>query len=178
MEVGVVEHMVLQKLRAHEAQGERRAVQGNGVVHAGQLRQQIWQRANVVFVAVCQQDTAQPAGPLAQVRHVRDYQIDPALLLLGELDPCIHEHDITAVFDHRRVLADLTHSPQGDYPHRPTARPRSRCCAVHLIHVVVRCHRRSSSVQYFSMSIVSVRLTSVPHLCYINQVSMHVLITH
>ncbi len=63
-----------------------------------------------------QEDAAEVTQPLQDVADIGNEQIDPALLLVGELATAIEHHDVVAALDGRHVLADLTDATERDYP--------------------------------------------------------------
>ena len=90
------------ELDLDQALGQRRAVDGHV-----KLRQDVRQRADVVFVAVGDDDAADLVLALLQVGDVRDDQVDPQHVLFGEHQAAVDDDDVVGVLDDHHVLADL-----------------------------------------------------------------------
>src|SRR5439155_11277338 len=80
--------------------------------HGRELAQDVRQRPDVVLVAVREDDRLDVRGPLAQVREVRQDQIDPQLVRGREHQPGVHHDDAAVVLDDGHVLADLPQPPE------------------------------------------------------------------
>jgi hypothetical protein len=70
----------------------------------------------MVLVAVGDHDRAQVGEALLDVGHVRDDQVDPALLLFRELAAAVEQDDIPPVLDERHVLADFADAAERNHP--------------------------------------------------------------
>ena len=71
------------------------------------------QRADVILVAVGDDDGPDELFLVPQIAPVGDNVIHPQHVRLGEHDPCIHDQDIAAVFDAHHVLADFAQPSEG-----------------------------------------------------------------
>ncbi len=117
-----------QQLALDEAQRQGAAVDRDrrGV---RDLRQHVGQAADVVLMAMSDDDGPQIPQPLADVADVGDDQVDPALLLLRELAAAVQQDQILSVLDGGHILADLSDPTERNHP-EPVARPsRRKGCA-------------------------------------------------
>ena len=91
---------------------QRRAEDG----HA-RLPEQVGQRADMVLVAVGQEDGAE-AVPLGErVGEVGDHAVDAGQFVgVGEHEPAVDRDEIVAGLDEHHVEADLAEPAQGDQP--------------------------------------------------------------
>ena len=103
--------LVLVELGARHRDGQLAAV-GDGDALLPQLAQQPRQRAEVVLVAVGDHDRLDVVDALAQVREVRQHEVDAHLLGGREAQARVHDHDPPVVLDDGHVLADLAHASQ------------------------------------------------------------------
>ena len=100
--------MLAQALR-DQRQGQSGAVHGHR-----QLAKQIRQRADVVLVAVGQDNRAEPFTPAEHVREIGDDVIDAGQLVVREHEPAIDGDQIFARLDQHHIEADLAETSQGD----------------------------------------------------------------
>ena len=105
----------LAQLCLDEAERQRRAVDRDRRPRL-QLRQDVGQPADVVLVAVGDDDRPQVAQPLLDVADVGDDQVDSALLLLRELAAAVEQDQVALVLDGGHVLADLADPAERDHP--------------------------------------------------------------
>ncbi len=98
----------LLELAPDEPQGELRAVHRNV-----ELPQDVRQGADVVLVAVGEDDALELVLVLPEVGEVGKDQVDPGHLLVRERHPGVDEDDPALLPDGRHVLADLPQSSQG-----------------------------------------------------------------
>ena len=103
--------LVLVELGARHGDRELAAV-GHGDARLPQLAQQPRQAAEVVLVAVRDDDGLDVLDPRAQVREVGQHEVDAELLRGREAQPGVDQHDPALVLDDRHVLADLAHASQ------------------------------------------------------------------
>ena len=110
LEVGLAQ-LVLVELRARHRDRELAAVDDR---HArlAQLAQHPRQRAEVVLVAVGDDDRLDVVDPLAQVAEVGQHEVDAHHLGGREAQPAVHDDDPAVVLDDRHVLADLAQPPE------------------------------------------------------------------
>ena len=94
----------------HQRQRKRRAVYRDV-----DFRQEVRHRANVIFVAVRQDDGAHVLLVLLEERQVRHHQVDAQQFGPGEHHPAIDHYDVFAVTDGGHVHPELAQSAQGDY---------------------------------------------------------------
>ncbi len=88
------------------------------------LAHQVRQRADVILVAVRQDDGAQRAGRVAQVAEVGQHEIDAHHLVAREAEPGVDQDALAVLLDHGHVLADLAEAAERDDP--DGASPRHR----------------------------------------------------
>ena len=110
----VVVELVLLDLDAQQAAGQRGGVDR----HAREVRQDVGQAADVVLVGMGDQEGPDLLAVLAQVGDVRDDEVDPEHLLVGEHESTVDDDDVVAVLEDVHVLADLPHASEGDDPER------------------------------------------------------------
>src|SRR5207247_885601 len=79
------------------------------------------QPADVVLVAVRQDNAAQAVRVGAHVGNVGHEQVHARLILAGKGHARVDQYEVVAVLQERAILADLANSPQGD--HLEQARP-------------------------------------------------------
>ena len=108
-EAGLAQELVLFELGLHQAQGQPRAVDRDV-----QLAEHVGQRADMVLVAMGEDDAANPVFPLHEVGDVGYDQVDPRHLILGEHDTRVDDQDLALALDDRHVLADLAQPAQRD----------------------------------------------------------------
>ena len=101
--------VVLLELDADEAAGQRRAVDRR--VDAAQ---DVGQAADVVLVAVGDEDGPQLVAVLLDVGDVRDDEVDAEHLLFGEHEAGVDDDHVVAVLEQHHVLADLAETAEGD----------------------------------------------------------------
>ena len=99
---------MLAELVAQDAEGQSGPEDRD--VEAGQ---DVRERADVVLVAVGEDDAAHPLATLDQPAHIGDHQVDAEHLGLGEHQAGVDDHDVLAAFDREEVAADLTEPPEG-----------------------------------------------------------------
>ena len=103
----------LLELVAHEAEGQRHAVDWN-VEPFDQERH----RADVVFVAVREEDRAQLRRLLEEVRHVRDDDVHSERGRVGKHHPAVDGDGRALVLVHHEVHADLAEATEGNEAQR------------------------------------------------------------
>ena len=123
----VVAHAVLVELRLDQAERQPRAPD---LGHAD-LAHEVRQRADVILVAVRQDDRSQRAGRIAQVAEVGQHEVDAQHLVAREAETRVDQDPLAILLDHGHVLADLAETAEGDdandadviawpsRPHRP-----------------------------------------------------------
>ena len=102
------EPVLLQSLR-HERQGQGRAVHGHR-----RLAQQVRECADVILVAVGQDDRAERFTPAEHVREIGDDVVDPGELVVGEHESAVDRDQVLAGLDQHHVEADLAETSQGN----------------------------------------------------------------
>src|SRR5690606_29486253 len=110
-QAGQVGDLCFFELGAYEGERQRRAVDcdwGN----VFELREDVRDGADVVLVAVGNQEAAQPAAVILKIADVRDNQVDSAHLLFGELAAAIDHNHVAAILDDHHALADFAAAPQ------------------------------------------------------------------
>ena len=99
----------LLQLVVHEGHGQVRAVDGHG-----ELLQGVGHGADMVLVAVGDDEALQLLPVLLQIGHVRDHHVDARHIVVREGKAAVDDHDVLSVFQERHILSDLAQSPQGD----------------------------------------------------------------
>ena len=100
--------MLPQSLR-DERQGQGRAVHGHR-----HLPQEVRQGADVILVAVREDDGAEPLAPAAHVREIGNDVIDAGQLVVREHEPAVDRDQVLAGLDQHHVEADLAETSEGD----------------------------------------------------------------
>ncbi len=92
-----------------EPQGEGRAEEGRSDVP-----QDKGEGADVVFVAVGEDDAADLLPVLTEIGDVGDDDVDPQHVRFGKHEAAVHHDDVVSVLKDGHVHPDLPHSTQGD----------------------------------------------------------------
>ena len=71
-------------------------------------------RANVVFVTVCDDHADDVVEPICDPREIREDEVDAGLVDLGEEDTAVDDEELALVFEDVHVTADLAQTSQGD----------------------------------------------------------------
>ena len=100
---------MLLELRADEADGERATVDRRR--HAGFAKDER-QRANVVLVAMRENDRLDVVGAIAQVREIRQHEVDSKHVGGWKHQPGIDHDDAAVGLDDSHVLADLAEATE------------------------------------------------------------------
>ena len=108
-EVGVVEEAMLFELAFDVGEGELRAVDGN--FKGGE---DPWQAADVILVAVREQDGSDLGAVLNEVADVGDDDIDAEQLFFREHEAGVDDEDVVSPFDRHAVHAELAETAQRD----------------------------------------------------------------
>jgi hypothetical protein len=103
---------VLVELRLHEPERQ------SGRPHFGHadLAQQVRQGADVVFVAVGQDDDADVRGAVSQIGEIREDEVDAEVLVARKGETRVDQHEIAAALDDGQVLTDLAEAAQRHDP--------------------------------------------------------------
>ena len=130
LQVDALAGAALLELDAYHALRQQAGVEG----HVVQLRQQVGQGADVVFVAVGDDDAAHLVLVLHHVAHVRDDQVDTQHVLFGEHQAGVDDEDVITVLQRHHVLADLAQPAEGYHlqfrlAHIIEPQNRLSCCA-------------------------------------------------
>ena len=104
-----LEQAVLVELRLGEGQREAAAVDRHVDV-----AQHVGERAEMVFVAVGDEEGEHVVAALAQEGDVGQDEVDAQHLVAREGQPAVDHDDLAAVLDGRHVLADLAHPAERD----------------------------------------------------------------
>ena len=100
--------------RAEQPARQRRGVDR----HSWEIRQHVGETADVILMGVGDQEGPNLLAVLAQVGDVRDDEVYPEHLFVGEHEAAVDHDDVVAVLEDVHVLADLPHASQGDDPER------------------------------------------------------------
>ena len=109
-----VAQLVLIELGARHRDRQSAAVHRRHV-RVGELAQDERERAEMVLVAVRDDDRLDVPGPLAQVGEVGQHEVDADHLRGREAQPHVDHDDAAVMLDDRHVLADLSQPPQGQH---------------------------------------------------------------
>ena len=108
-ELDLIGQAVLLQLEPDEAGGHTGGVDGRiDVPH------QVGDAADVVLVAVGDEDGPDPVPVLDEVGEVGDDHVDAVHVIVGEAHSCVHHNDVAAVLVHGEVLADLVQTAKGN----------------------------------------------------------------
>ncbi len=99
----------LLELVFYEGHGQVRAVHG-GV----ELLQGIGHGADMVLVAMGDDEASELLPVLLQIGHIRDYHVDARHVVVRERQTAVDDDDVLPVFEEGHILSDLAHAPQGD----------------------------------------------------------------
>ena len=108
-ELGGLHQLVLLQLQLDEAGGEAGAVDGHV-----DLLEDVGNGADVVLVAVGDEQAPDPGFVLDEIRHIGDHAVDAVHVITGEGHTAVHYDDLAAVFIGGHVLADLVETAKGD----------------------------------------------------------------
>ncbi len=120
-----VAQAVLVELRACH-RGRQRACVDRCVELAAELAQHPRQRAEVVLVAVRDDDRLDVGGALAQIAEVGQHEVDADHLGGREAQPDVDHDDPAVVLDDRHVLADLAEAAERQHAQRHAPAPPRR----------------------------------------------------
>ena len=101
--------MVLLQLELDDARRQARGMDG-----AVELLHGVGNAADMVLVAVRQEQAADLLLVLHKIGHVRNDQIDAVHVVLGEAEAAVHDDDVLAVFQNGDILADLIETAKRD----------------------------------------------------------------
>ena len=97
--------LILEQLDGHAAAVDRRA----------EFAQQVGQAADVILVAVGDEDAAHTVSVLEHVGEIRNHRVHARHGFIREDLATIDDDDVVAVFVGRHVLADFAHAAQRDH---------------------------------------------------------------
>ena len=109
VELGVIDHPMLFQTPLHQRQRE-----GGAVHRHGDLLQQKRYAADVIFVAVRQDQAADVGRVLLQIREIGRDDVDAQQLVVREHHPGVHDDDVVAVADGHGVHAELAQAAERD----------------------------------------------------------------
>jgi hypothetical protein len=124
LDVDLARELVLVELGARHRHRQRSAVDRRRVVHA-ELAQQEGQAAEVVLVAVRDDDRLDVRDAAAQVGEVGQDEVDAHHLGRGEAQADVDEDDAVLVLDDGHVLADLPQAAEGKDAQRSGTQPEA-----------------------------------------------------
>ena len=78
------------------------------------MLEQVGHSADVVLVAVREDDGLHVVEPVEDVLEVREDQVDAGLVVLGEEDAAVDDEQLALVLDDRHVASDLTEAAERD----------------------------------------------------------------
>ena len=109
-QLGVVEQAMLFELAFDEGEGELGAVDGDV-----ELGEDPGQAADVVLVAVGEDDGADFVAVLDEIADVGDDDVDAEELFFGEHQAGIDDDDVILPAEGQAVHTELTQAPEGDH---------------------------------------------------------------
>ena len=107
--VEVAGNVHLLELVLYEGHGQVRAVHGHV-----ELLEGVGHGADMVLVAVGNDEAAQLLPVLLEIRHVRDHHVDARHVVVREREAAVDDDDVLPVLEEGHILSDLAHAPQGD----------------------------------------------------------------
>ncbi len=99
----------LLELVLHKGHGQIRAVHRNV-----ELLEGVGDGADMVLVAVGDDEAPELLPVFLQIGHVRDHHVDARHIVVRERQSAVDDDDILPVFEEGHVLSDLAQAPQGD----------------------------------------------------------------
>ena len=109
LQPGIAKGSVFPEFHLNQSLGQPRGEYGNV-----QLRQDVWQSAGVVFVAVGNQDSLDALAVLGEVGDVGDDEVHPQHVLLGEQNPGVDDDNVAIVLQGHHVPAYFAEAAQWD----------------------------------------------------------------
>ena len=82
-----------------------------------QVTQQIGQTAGVILVPVGEDDAVDLVGALSQVRELRQDQVHPGHVRVGEHDAAVEDDDAAVDFDAGTVATPISPAARPERPH-------------------------------------------------------------
>ena len=113
MEFAVGEQARLLQLDLRQPAGERCRIHGHV-----QVLQQVWQRANVILMAVREEDSLHAIRAFGQIRDIGIHQVDARHIALRKHQPGIDDENILIVLQRQQVLPNLSKPAQRDHLQR------------------------------------------------------------
>ena len=107
--LGVIEQLVLFQLQLHQGRRQRGGVDGNV-----QLLQHVRHRADVVLVAMGQNQATDLLGVGPQIAHIRQHNVHAVHVLIREAHAAVHNNNVAAELIGGHVFADFTQTAQGN----------------------------------------------------------------
>jgi hypothetical protein len=89
------------------------------------LAEEVGQRADVVLVPVGEHDCEHAVAALPQVGEVREHEVDAEVLVAGEREACVDDHDRAVRLVDGHVLAHLAEAAERDDPAGAVGHPGS-----------------------------------------------------
>src|SRR6266545_1972642 len=115
-QVCLLEQVVLVQLDGDKTAGETRTVdRRHSAVRKPEPREDVRQRARVVFVTVRNEDAAKLADTLGDVSYVRNDEVHTQHLFVGEHDAGVNEDQVIGKLESHHILADLAQPAQGNH---------------------------------------------------------------
>jgi hypothetical protein len=111
-----VEGDSLGDLRLLELDLDQPPGQGGGIDRRRDLPDQEGQGADMIFMAVGDENSPHPCLLVPQILPVWDDEVHPQHVVLREHDPGVDDQHVAAIFDGHHVFADLPQPSQGNNP--------------------------------------------------------------
>ena len=108
-QLGLAQQVMLLQLQPDKAGGHT-----GGVHRHIQFPQEVGQRADMVLVAVGDEDAPDAVSVFQQVGEIGNDHVDAVHIVIGEAHAGVHHHHVVAVLIYGHVLADLVETAKGD----------------------------------------------------------------
>ena len=108
-DLGVIQQLMLLQLQLHQGRRQRGGVDGDV-----QLLEHIGHRADVVLVAVGQDQAPDLLRIGLQIGHVRQHDVHAVHVLIREAHAAVHNDNVAAEFIGGHIFPDFSQTAQGD----------------------------------------------------------------
>src|SRR5690606_4938620 len=115
VELHLVIHASLFQLALNETDGQWCCVNGDFLALTLQLRNQVWQCADMILMAVRNENAAEVPQAIKHEGDVRNDQVDTALRFFRELAAGIEQQQVVATLDGGHILTDLTNTAEWNH---------------------------------------------------------------
>ena len=115
MQIDFVVEPILAQLVFGKPQGQRRPVNRH-FANALELRHDVWQCANVIFMPMGNDDATKFADAVLDVADVGNDEVDTPLPLLGKFPAGIDDDEVAVMLDDHHTLANFGHPTKRYHP--------------------------------------------------------------